>query len=95
MMEEKSIRSRYGVDRKITYVGRLGGDEHLWKVSGKSRIYRAGGSPDALEFVDFEGGPFISLGEEFAHCGMVTNLSVPQNEQEEGSITVLLTTKDN
>jgi hypothetical protein len=48
--------SRYGDQRYITDVG--GG---CYIIEGKSKFIRAGGD-DMIEYVDFEGGPFIGVG---------------------------------
>ena len=58
--------SRYGEPRDIY---RCNVDENTYFVLGKSKYYRVGSDPDSqqLEYVDFEGGPFIMINEEFYH----------------------------
>jgi hypothetical protein len=49
--------SRYGDPRYITDVG--GG---CFFIEGKNKYVRVGGT-DVIQYVDFEGGPFISVGD--------------------------------
>ena len=49
--------SRYGDPRYITDVG--GG---CFFIEGKNKYVRVGGT-DVIEYVDFEGGPFIGVGD--------------------------------
>jgi hypothetical protein len=61
-----SFRSRYG-DYRDVYKCNI--EANTYFVIGKSRYYRAGTNPDThiLEYVDFEGGPFIAVNDEFLH----------------------------
>lgn len=51
----------------------------IWKISGKSEFIRIIGE---LESIDYEGGPFISVGEEFNSIGIVEEI-LPLNESKE------------
>lgn len=59
-----SFGSRYGEKRDVYECNVEPG---TYYIIGKSRYYRAGSSEDGqrLEYVDFEGGPFISVGDPF------------------------------
>lgn len=56
--EANTFKSRYGVDRTIEKVGP---DEYI--IRGHSLYSRGGMTEDGkVQFIDFEGGPFIQLG---------------------------------
>lgn len=63
----KKINSRYGEPRYITDHG--GG---WFTIEGKSKFYRGGGHPD-LEYLDFEGGPFLQVDSE-SEWGIIREL---------------------
>ena len=72
----KTTTNRYGETRKITNNG------HGWyTIEGKSHYYRAGMNDDNTEiaYVDFEGGPFISVGSDFDGRGKVLSLEIDKS----------------
>jgi hypothetical protein len=61
--EELIIVSRYNVER------RLGKDTKSWYIAGESLYMRYGTSSEdlsVLTFIDFDGGPMISVGQSLA-----------------------------
>lgn len=54
------MKNRYGMNYSFEKID----DTHYRFVIEKARYMRYGGGPDKLEFVDPEGGPFISEGYE-------------------------------
>jgi hypothetical protein len=54
----KLIKSRYGVNRLITEEA----DGSL-TIEGESLFYRCSGNEKDLEMFDFEGGPFLMVGD--------------------------------
>lgn len=77
--------SRYGDAREI-YQCNI--EKNTYFILGKSRYYRVGSDPDTqhLEYVDFEGGPFIMVNEELYHnkgkLPIIESLEVVQLESE-------------
>jgi hypothetical protein len=57
-MMTKLIKSRYGVNRLITEEA----DGSLI-IEGESLFYRCSGNEKDLEMFDFEGGPFLMVGD--------------------------------
>ena len=57
-MMTKLIKSRYGVNRLITEEA----DGSL-TIEGESLFYRCSGNEKDLEMFDFEGGPFLMVGD--------------------------------
>jgi len=57
-MMTKLIKSRYGVNRLITEEA----DGSLI-IEGESLFYRTAGDESNLEMFDFEGGPFLLVGD--------------------------------
>lgn len=57
-MMTKLIKSRYGVNRLITEEA----DGSLI-IEGESLFYRCAGNETSLEMFDFEGGPFLMVGD--------------------------------
>lgn len=70
-------RNRYGQNRITTKTG-----DRSFTIEGTSAFVRCGASetdPDSIGFVDFEGGPFVSVGEsmwEYGVAGKEENLIV-------------------
>jgi hypothetical protein len=60
----KKILSRYGEPRYLTDHG--GG---WFTIEGKSKFYRVGGTPNELSYLDFEGGPFLSIDSNYPEFG--------------------------
>lgn len=54
----KLIKSRYGVNRTITEQA-----DGTLLIEGESRFYRCSGNEKDLEMFDFEGGPFLMVGD--------------------------------
>jgi len=57
-MGDITIKSRCGLPR---YLKKIGNNE--WIVWGKSRYIRNSGNPTSLDLIDYEGGPFIAVGD--------------------------------
>lgn len=55
------MKSRHGDIRTVLQI-----DENTYSIEGKSRYFRRG-----LDFIDFEGGPFVGPGFQFV-CGSET-----------------------
>jgi len=72
-----SFRSRYGEKRDLYECNVEKGTFYLL---GKSNYYRVGGDEDLVEYIDFEGGPFVMNNDRFlGHKKsflQITNLSV-------------------
>lgn len=77
IMDSHVVKSRYGDDRKFTLI-----DEETLVISGNFAFTRAGSIEDSddLYFIDFDGGPFVSVGE---------NLKMPFGVFEVYQITFL------
>lgn len=60
MREARKLTSRYGTERVVLQIS-----DDTFTISGKSEYHRCGSKADGLglEFVDFEGGPFIQLND--------------------------------
>jgi hypothetical protein len=91
---ETIIRSRYGQPRYIT---RISKKEYL--VRGTSNFIRMGYSndlKDEYEFVDFEGGPFLQIGDTllmnlpYKEDKKIISLKPSSNAQESSVTTVLV-----
>jgi hypothetical protein len=57
-MMTKLIKSRYGVNRLITEQA-----DGTLIIEGESLFYRCSGNETDLEMFDFEGGPFLMVGD--------------------------------
>lgn len=75
----ENIDSRYGQRRTITQI-----NTNQLLVEGDSSYLRCGfeNDPSCLTYVDFEGGPFIHIGNSFNHHGIVTNIQHIESEQD-------------
>lgn len=83
-MQDK-FKSRYGQERIITKQ-----DDGSFIVIGESGYYRAGGDEHILTMVDFEGGPFIAIGDPLLgnqNHGVVKKIEILK-EQKEGCFAV-------
>lgn len=79
MNQKLTLHSRDGDKRTVTANG------HGWyTMEGKSRYYRAGMNEDNTEiaYVDFEGGPFLHVGDDFNGYGKIVSLSVDKSALE-------------
>lgn len=65
-MDEVVFQSRYGDERVLKKLS-----ENTYSIMGKSHYGRAGNNPngEGLQFIDFEGGPFVCLGTEMSFFG--------------------------
>ena len=82
-----TFKSRYNQKRTITEQG-----DGSYLVEGESRYYRCGANEgeDSIWMVDFEGGPFIAVGDPLLgtkEYGTVTRIEILK-EQKEGSFAV-------
>lgn len=72
-----SFRSRYGEKRDVYECNVEKGTFYLL---GKSNYYRVGGSETDVEYIDFEGGPFVMNNDGFLghkkSFPKITNLAV-------------------
>jgi len=59
-MNHYTTKSRYGVIRTLTEIS-----DNLYIVEGKSEIMRV-----SNDFIDFEGGPFLMIGENLSMFGL-------------------------
>ena len=57
-----SFRSRYG-DKRDVYECNV--EKGTFYLLGKSRYYRVGGDKNDVEYIDFEGGPFVMNNDVF------------------------------
>ena len=83
-MQDK-FKSRYGQDRIITKQ-----DDGSFIVEGESDYYRAAGDEHTLTMVDFQGGPFIAVGDPLLgnkNHGVVNKIEILK-ERKEGSFAV-------
>jgi len=68
-----TIKSRYESSRKVTDNG------HGWyTMEGVSRYYRVGMTDDnsKIAYVDYEGGPFLHIGDDFEGHGKILSFSI-------------------
>ena len=77
------IKSRYGQVRTITEQG-----DGSFLVEGESLYHRCGSDEEGngLWMVDFEGGPFISVGDTFLgnkKYGAVTKLEIVEDDRQD------------
>jgi len=85
-MQDK-FKSRYGQTRTITEQS-----DGSFIVEGETEYYRVGSndSSDGIWMVDFEGGPFIAVGDELLGTkkhGIIKTIEIVK-EQKEGSFAV-------
>lgn len=73
--DEVKFKSRYGQPRTLTRTG-----EGTYTIGGETGYYRTGLTKNAtvediskgmIAFVDFEGGPFVSIGGKISFCAAV------------------------
>jgi hypothetical protein len=88
--------SRYGDSRTLTKIG-----ENQWKIEGKSHFCRAGSSADGktLEYMDFEGGPFVCVGDPLRDTGLSEILYIAEvapnaRNEKDGIVSVLVKTSN-
>ena len=78
-----SFKSRYGDNRDV-YECNI--EKGTFYLLGKSRYYRVGGNKDDVEYIDFEGGPFVMNNDAFMghkkSFPNITDLSVVPLETE-------------
>lgn len=92
MNDTYKIASRYGVERVLMTHG-----TDVYRISGKSLYHRCGYKSDGsgIEFVDFEGGPFIQLNDIISFFGAenderrITQITIDETSGE-GMLRVLL-----
>ena len=61
---DKQNISRYGQPRVLKKIG-----DNEYTISGKSSYMRWGSNKEYIEYADFEGGPFVSIGTEISFFG--------------------------
>ena len=61
----KLIKSRYGVNRTITEQA-----DGTLLIEGESLYYRVGGDEQNITMFDFEGGPFLMVGDPMLDLDM-------------------------
>jgi len=63
------FENRYGQARTVTEIANDKENHRTYLIEGESNYCRYGSDPDTgvLEFIDFEGGPFMSVGGRMEH----------------------------
>jgi hypothetical protein len=93
MKKEKLYASRYGAERKLKQV-----TDDQFIIYGKSYFGRSiGDNLKKPEAVDFEGGPFISVGNNLQDFGSKLDkiiIHIFPWKSKEGSMAYLLITED-
>ena len=76
MTTKLTLHSRYGDKRTVTANG------HGWyTMEGKAHYYRVGMSDDNVDiaYVDFEGGPFLHVGDDFDGHGKILSFVIEKD----------------
>lgn len=82
-MNTKNIKSRYGQIRTITEQA-----DGSFIVEGETEYYRCAGLSEdvsGLYMIDFEGGPYIQVGDpllDSKDCGIVKSIEIIKSETE-------------
>jgi len=84
------IQNRYGTARTVTEIANDKENHRTYLIEGESLFCRYGSDPDTgvLEFVDFEGGPFVGVGGRMEHlCDGTFGEIVKVSSVEDNKVT--------
>ena len=85
-MNKITFKNREGLDRTLEQVS-----TNMYKLSGNSAVLRLGGNPDDIQFIDFQGGPFIGINSDLSVYGVKAIVTKIEHDDTANESTCMLT----